>query len=55
MSTPDPTDDAVRELLVLMPRLVGRAKNYYDRPNNCARSTWPPGICPCWLCSSTVR
>lgn len=26
MSTPDPTDDAVRELLVLMPRLVGRAK-----------------------------
>ena len=26
MSTPDPTDDAVRELLLLMPRLVGRAK-----------------------------
>jgi DNA-binding MarR family transcriptional regulator len=26
MSTPDPIDDAVRELLLLMPRLVGRAK-----------------------------
>jgi DNA-binding MarR family transcriptional regulator len=26
MSTPDPTDDAVRELLLLMPRLVGRIK-----------------------------
>lgn len=26
MSTPDPTDDAVRELLLLMPRLIGRAK-----------------------------
>jgi DNA-binding MarR family transcriptional regulator len=26
MSTPDPTDDTVRELLLLMPRLVGRAK-----------------------------
>ncbi|HEV8555796.1 MAG TPA: MarR family winged helix-turn-helix transcriptional regulator [Actinophytocola sp.] len=26
MSTPDATDDAVRELLLLMPRLVGRVK-----------------------------
>jgi DNA-binding MarR family transcriptional regulator len=26
VSTPDPTDDAVRELLLLMPRLVGRIK-----------------------------
>lgn len=26
MSTSDPTDDTVRELLLLMPRLVGRAK-----------------------------
>lgn len=26
MSTPDPTDDTVRELMSLMPRLVGRAK-----------------------------
>jgi DNA-binding MarR family transcriptional regulator len=26
MSTPDPTDDAVRELLLLMSRLVGRIK-----------------------------
>lgn len=26
MSTPDPTDDTVRELMLLMPRLVGRAK-----------------------------
>lgn len=26
MSTPEPTDDAVRELLLLMPRLVGRVK-----------------------------
>lgn len=26
MSTPEPTDDAVRDLLLLMPRLVGRAK-----------------------------
>lgn len=26
MSTPDPTEDTVRELLLLMPRLVGRAK-----------------------------
>lgn len=26
MSTPDPADDAVRELLLLMPRLVGRVK-----------------------------
>ncbi|WP_051174015.1 MarR family winged helix-turn-helix transcriptional regulator [Amycolatopsis orientalis] len=26
MSTPDAADDAVRELLLLMPRLVGRAK-----------------------------
>jgi DNA-binding MarR family transcriptional regulator len=26
MSTPDSTDDAVRKLLLLMPRLVGRAK-----------------------------
>jgi DNA-binding MarR family transcriptional regulator len=26
MSTPDPTDDSVRELLLVMPRLVGRVK-----------------------------
>ena len=26
MSTPEPTDDEVRELMLLMPRLVGRAK-----------------------------
>jgi DNA-binding MarR family transcriptional regulator len=26
VSTPDPPDDAVRELMLLMPRLVGRAK-----------------------------
>ena len=26
MSTPDTTDDAVRELLLVMPRLIGRAK-----------------------------
>src|SRR5690349_7706589 len=26
MSTPDPTDDAVRELLLVMPRLIGRIK-----------------------------
>ena len=26
MSTPDATDDAVRELLLVMPRLIGRIK-----------------------------
>jgi DNA-binding MarR family transcriptional regulator len=32
VSTPDPADDAVRELIMLLPRLVGRAKRIVPPP-----------------------